>query len=65
MQTAEITMHDVTGIKLISTYIANGNSRTIIIETKRGSIEILMFGDTDDADKLPRHSDFHDYTISA
>lgn len=58
--TADISLHDVTGLKLIRTYLSNGGSRTIIIETKRGAIEIVLYGETEDADSLPRHEEYRE-----
>lgn len=61
MTTLGLDMHGVTGVKLYRTYDSNCGSRTIIIQSDRGEIEITLYGNTTDVDSLPLHKEYKDY----
>lgn len=57
----EISLHQVTGVKLSWRYDSNGGARTIRIDREDGStLEITIYGKTEDAEALKKSDDFRD-----
>lgn len=65
----QFSIFQVTKIELASTFIENGNSRSIRITSKTldGNEQILdltVYGDTEAADALPKSADFYATKLS-
>jgi hypothetical protein len=58
----QLSIHNVTAIELATSYKANGNSRTIRIsyssEIENGGFDLVVYGETDALDALPKAADF-------
>ncbi|NKC03319.1 hypothetical protein [Brucella haematophila] len=58
MHMAELTIHHIRKIEVVSAFPDNFNSRVVRITSDNGEIELTLFGDTNALDLLPRSSDF-------
>lgn len=62
MSHAEIWMHGVKSITLLTRHKSNSNSRKIRIEAEDGqTIDLQLYGNTAKLEMLPKHKEFKDY----
>ncbi|PWL17424.1 hypothetical protein DKP76_11640 [Falsochrobactrum shanghaiense] len=55
----DMSFHRVAKVELVTSYVDNGNSRTIRITNNKGEeTEITLYGNTDALDALPKSDDF-------
>lgn len=56
-----MSFHGIANIELVKVFADNCNSRTIRITSIKGEeVEIVLYGETDALDVLPRSNDFRE-----